>query len=163
MYGLNRLRKNLENSQNGELGSTVGSSGGLRLDDLAGFDAPSADANALVAAVNFSFDRTKIHVPATLGHIVRMRDLVTELRTFAADFANLCHEKLQYLSFSQKHAAVLLCVRNDRRRRLRLDHRTGTRTKPANLQYSRTGSQRQPPGTHPIILTPQNTDTIAVT
>jgi hypothetical protein len=26
---------------------------------------------------------------------VRMRDLVTELRTFAADFANLSHDKLQ--------------------------------------------------------------------
>ena len=68
---------------------------GLGFNDLAGFDATSADANALVAAIHFSLNRTKIYVPATLGHVVRMRDLVTELRTFAADFANLCHDELQ--------------------------------------------------------------------
>jgi hypothetical protein len=67
----------------------------LGFDDLAGFDATRADANALVAAIDFSLDRTKIYVPTTLGHVVRMRDLVTELRTFAADFAYLCHDKLQ--------------------------------------------------------------------
>ena len=68
---------------------------GLGFNDLARFDATSADANALVAAIHFSLDRAKIYVPATLGHVVRVRDLVTELRTFAADFANLCHDKLQ--------------------------------------------------------------------
>jgi hypothetical protein len=64
-------------------------------DDLAGLDAASADANALVATIDFSLNRAKIYVPTTLGHVVRVRDLVTELRTFAADFAYLCHDKLQ--------------------------------------------------------------------
>ena len=68
---------------------------GLGFDDLAGLDAASADANALVATIDFSLNRAKIYVPATLGHVVRVRDLVTELRTFAADFAYLCHDKLQ--------------------------------------------------------------------
>jgi hypothetical protein len=92
--------------------------GWLGFDDLAGFDATSADANALVAAIDFSLDRAKIYVPATLGHVVRMRDLVTELRAFAADFTYLCHDKLQIAKLF-------------RRKR---DHRTGLL---ANLQYSR--------------------------
>jgi hypothetical protein len=67
---------------------------GLGFDDLACFNATRADANALVAAIDFSLDWAEIYVPTTLGHVVRMRDLVTELRAFAADFAYLCHDKL---------------------------------------------------------------------
>jgi hypothetical protein len=113
-------RVSLEDAvRSNRIGSTAGSSSrALRLDDLTGFDASSADANALVAAINFSLDRAKIYVPATLGHVVRMRDLVTELRAFAADFTYLCHDKLQIAKLF-------------RRKR---DHRTGLL---ANLQYSR--------------------------
>ena len=78
--------------------------------DLACFDTAGADANALVPACNLSLDRAEIDIPAALGHIVRMRNLVTELRTLAADGANLSHDKLHHLCFSQKQAAVLLCV-----------------------------------------------------
>jgi hypothetical protein len=72
----------------------------LSLYDLACFDTAGADANALVPACNLSLDRAEIDVPAALGHIVRMRNLVTELRTLTADCANLSHHELQYLNFS---------------------------------------------------------------
>ena len=78
-------------------------------DDFAGLDAAGANANALVAARNLSLYRAEIDVPAALGDVVRMRNLVTELRTFAADGANLSHDKLHHLCFSQKQAAVVLC------------------------------------------------------
>jgi hypothetical protein len=65
------------------------------LDDFARFDAPGAHANALAAPWHLGLDGTKIDIPAPLGNIVRMRDLVTELRTLAADFANLSHDELQ--------------------------------------------------------------------
>ena len=32
--------------------------------------------------------RVQIHIPAALGDVVRVRDVVAELRTFAADFTN---------------------------------------------------------------------------
>ena len=58
------------------------------------------------------FDRTKIDIPPALGNIVRMRDLVTELRTFAAEFANLSHNKLQILMlFAETGGSLTLCVR----------------------------------------------------
>jgi hypothetical protein len=68
--------------------------GRLALYDLACFDAAGADANAFVAAWNLCLNRAKIDIPATLGHVVRMRDLVSELRALTADFANLSHDKL---------------------------------------------------------------------
>ncbi len=67
----------------------------LSLDDFTGLDAAGADANALVPAWYLSFNRTQIDVPAALRNVVRVRNLVTELRAFAAEFANLCHDKLQ--------------------------------------------------------------------
>ena len=63
----------------------------LRFDDLAGFDAAGADANPLVSAIHLSLDWPKIHIPAALGYIVRMRNLVSELWTLTADLANLSH------------------------------------------------------------------------
>ena len=68
----------------------------LSLDDLAALDATGADADLLVrAALQLGLDRTQVHVPATAGDIVRVRDVVSELRTLAADFTNLSHDKLQ--------------------------------------------------------------------
>src|ERR1700691_2560391 len=72
----------------------------LCLYDLACFNTTGADANALVPARNLSLDRAEINVPAALGHIVRMRNLIAELRTFTANCANLSHHELQYLNFS---------------------------------------------------------------
>jgi|HubBroStandDraft_6_1064221.scaffolds.fasta_scaffold893203_1 hypothetical protein len=56
----------------------------LCLDDLAALDAAGADAQLLCATFNLGLDGTKVNVPAPLGDVVRVRDVVTELRTFAA-------------------------------------------------------------------------------
>ena len=44
---------------------------------------------------DFGVNRPQIDIPAPLGNIVRMRDLITELRTLAADCTNLSHDQLQ--------------------------------------------------------------------
>jgi hypothetical protein len=67
----------------------------LSLDYLAGFNAPRADPNAFAAAGDLGLNGTKIDIPAPLGNIVRMRDLIAELRTLAADCTNLSHDQLQ--------------------------------------------------------------------
>jgi hypothetical protein len=69
--------------------------GELRLDYLARFNAPRTDPNPLAAAGDLGLNGTKIDIPAPLGNIVRMRDLITELRTLAADCTNLSHDQLQ--------------------------------------------------------------------
>lgn len=64
----------------------------LRLDHFAGLNAPGADANALARRVHLGLDRLQIDVPAATGNVVRVRDIVTELRLLAADFTDLCHD-----------------------------------------------------------------------
>ena len=59
--------------------------------DLAGLEAGGADANALVGAVHAGAHGTQVHVPAAAAHVVSVADLVSKLRAFAADVANLCH------------------------------------------------------------------------
>ncbi len=67
-----------------------------RLDDFARLDAAGADANTLIAASRqLGLDRAKIDVPTPARNVVRVRDVVSELRTFAADIADLCHDLLQ--------------------------------------------------------------------
>jgi hypothetical protein len=56
-----------------------------RLDDFPGFDTTGADTDALVATIHLRPDGTKIDIPTALADVVRVRDLVTELRTLAAD------------------------------------------------------------------------------
>src|SRR5580698_11098614 len=63
----------------------------LRFGDLAGLDAGGADADALGVAVNQRLDGLQIDVPAAPRHVVRVRNVVTELRAFAANIAYLCH------------------------------------------------------------------------
>lgn len=68
--------------------------GGLtngRFYDLAGLEAGGADADALVRAVHAGAHRTQVHVPAAAAHVVSVADLISKLRAFAADVANLCH------------------------------------------------------------------------
>ena len=62
------------------------------LDDLAGLDAGGADAHALAAAIHLGFDFLEVGIPATPGGVVRVRDVVSELRTFAAKLTFLCHD-----------------------------------------------------------------------
>jgi hypothetical protein len=62
-----------------------------RFDDLAGLQAGGADADALVGAIHAGAHWTQVHVPAAAAHVVSVADLVSKLRAFAADVANLCH------------------------------------------------------------------------
>ena len=67
----------------------------LRLGDLAAAQAVGADAHALVAMRRFGVHRAQIDVPAPLGDVMRVTDVVSRTRPFAANFTNLCHEVLQ--------------------------------------------------------------------
>jgi len=64
----------------------------LGLGDLAALDAAGADPDPLRIPVDQRFDRLQIHAPAAPGDVVRMRDVIAELRTFPADVAYLCHD-----------------------------------------------------------------------
>jgi len=66
----------------------------LGLNNLAALDAAGADLHALGAAARRSscLNRLKIRVPAPTGYVVRVRDVVTELRSLAAKFTYLCHD-----------------------------------------------------------------------
>jgi hypothetical protein len=64
----------------------------LAFDDLAGLDASRAHAHTLADAVHLSLDGLQIHVPAAPGGVVGVGDIVTELRTFAAEFTFSCHD-----------------------------------------------------------------------
>jgi hypothetical protein len=64
----------------------------LRLNDLAALQALGADAHAFAAGADFGAHGAQVHVPATLGHVVGVADVVSRLRLFAADSADLCHD-----------------------------------------------------------------------
>ena len=63
----------------------------LCLGDFAALDATGADADALGIAVDEGLDGLQVHVPAAAGNVVRVRNVIAELRTFAANVAYLCH------------------------------------------------------------------------
>jgi len=67
----------------------------LAFDNFAGLDAAGADANALASAVDLGLDGPEVHVPAATGRVVGVRDVVAELRAFAAKITFVCHDKLQ--------------------------------------------------------------------
>ena len=64
----------------------------LGLDHFAAAQAGSAHAHTLVTSLGFGLYRAQIHVPASAGHVVRVADGVSELRPFAANITNLCHD-----------------------------------------------------------------------
>ena len=66
----------------------------LAFDDFAGLDAAGADADALASAVDLGFDGLEVHVPAAAGGVVGVRDVVAELRAFAAKITFLCHDEV---------------------------------------------------------------------
>jgi hypothetical protein len=68
---------------------------GLALNDFAGLDAAGADADALAATIDLSLDGLEVYVPATTGGVVGVRDVVSELRAFAAEITFLCHDLLR--------------------------------------------------------------------
>jgi hypothetical protein len=62
------------------------------LGDFAALDAAGADPEPLGRSVNQRFDRLEVHVPATPRHVVRVRDVIAELRALPANIAYLCHD-----------------------------------------------------------------------
>jgi hypothetical protein len=71
----------------------------LALLDLAALDAARAHANPFRRAIHQSLNGLQIHVPATLGYVVRVRNVVSELRPFAANITYLCHFNSSKLVF----------------------------------------------------------------
>jgi hypothetical protein len=63
----------------------------LGLGYFAALDAVGANANALGCPVDQSMDGLEVWIPATPGYVVCVRDVIAELRTFAANVAYLCH------------------------------------------------------------------------
>ena len=61
------------------------------LGDLAGPDATGADLHVFRSTVDHRPDALDIGQPATLAHIVGVRDLASGQRALAADFASLRH------------------------------------------------------------------------
>ena len=66
--------------------------GRLAFDDLAVLDAAGADLHALGNAIGERLDCLKIRVPATTCDVVRVGDIVAELRPFAAKITYVCHD-----------------------------------------------------------------------
>ena len=64
----------------------------LSLDDFAAAQAGSTNAHALGPALYLGANRAQVDVPAPAGHVVRVTDGISELRPFAADITNLCHD-----------------------------------------------------------------------
>lgn len=63
----------------------------LSFSDFAALDAAGADPNPLRRAVDQRLNSLQIHIPAPTRHVVRVRDVVSKLRPFAANVAYLCH------------------------------------------------------------------------
>jgi len=67
----------------------------LAFDDFAGLDAAGADAHAFASAVDLGLDGLEVYVPAAASGVVGVRDVVAELRAFAAKITFLCHDLLR--------------------------------------------------------------------
>ncbi len=80
--------------------------GWLAFDDFAGLDAAGADAHALAATVYLGFDGLQVHVPATTGGVVGVRDVIAKLRAFAAKITFCAMTKCSNLE-SQKIPGAL--------------------------------------------------------
>ncbi len=64
----------------------------LGFHDFAAAQAVGANADALACTLHLGADRAEIDVPAPLGHVVGVADVVPELRPLAANITNLCHD-----------------------------------------------------------------------
>src|ERR1035438_2030295 len=73
-------------------GLQVSRYGKLCLGYLAAAQAAGANPHALVAGLGLGMHRAQIDVPAPPRDVMRVTDVVTELRAFAADFTDLCHK-----------------------------------------------------------------------
>jgi hypothetical protein len=59
--------------------------------DLSVADAGRARTDPLIRAIQNCPDRLEVHIPAPIGDVVGVADLMSELRAFAAHIANSCH------------------------------------------------------------------------
>lgn len=59
---------------------------------LPALEARSADAHPSMGSLHNCAHRAQIHVPAPLGDVVSVADIVSKLRPFAAHFAYACHD-----------------------------------------------------------------------
>ena len=64
----------------------------LSLNDFAAAQAGRADADAFGRGSYLGVDWAQIDVPAPLGDVVGVADVISKLRPLAADFAYLCHD-----------------------------------------------------------------------
>jgi hypothetical protein len=63
-----------------------------RFDNFAAFNTTSANFLSRISACRkLDANRLQIRVKATASFIVRVRNIISELRTFAADIASFCH------------------------------------------------------------------------
>ena len=63
----------------------------LRFNDFTAAQAGRADADTLGRGAYPGVDRAQVYVPAPLGHVVGVADIVPELRPFAAEITDMCH------------------------------------------------------------------------
>ena len=63
----------------------------LRLNDFTAAQAGRADADPLSLTIHLCVHRTQVDIPAPLGDVVGVTDVVSRLRLLAADFTLLCH------------------------------------------------------------------------
>ena len=67
----------------------------LRFYHFAAAQAGRTNANPLGRALDPGMNGSQIDVPAPSRHVVRVADRISILRLLAADFTDLCHERLQ--------------------------------------------------------------------
>jgi len=63
----------------------------LRLNDFTAAQAGRADADPLSLTIHLRVYRTQVNIPAPLGDVMGVTDMVSGLRLLAADFTLLCH------------------------------------------------------------------------
>lgn len=63
----------------------------LRLLHLSALQTASTNPHAPVRSLHNGANRAQIYVPAPLGHVMSVADIVSKLRPFAANFAYACH------------------------------------------------------------------------
>jgi hypothetical protein len=72
-----------------------GSREDLRLNDFAAAQTGSTHADALVRLADLGVNWAQIDVPAPLGHVMRVADVISKLRLLAAHCTHLSHYLLQ--------------------------------------------------------------------
>jgi len=65
--------------------------------NFAASQAGGTHANALGRTLHLGVDRAQIDVPAALGHVMGVADVISKLRALPADFAYLCHDSPENL------------------------------------------------------------------